>query len=237
MDELRNGAGKSLFDCQQQRRRTNIFTFGRPHMARTNAAHGPGAVRPHQDLVRPNDDFFPTQIEAQYDRRLSNRIGAGLFSNATWEGVRLRDVLMAAGVHDNAYEIKLSGADPSRIAVVFTGLRPGEKLYEEPLAIEEATKPTPHPKLHIAQAREADAFAVGQMVTWCESDRTADLKDLKNEMKAVEKEGKEAYAKEKERIEAKQRESEAKLKALNEQRKAGTLSQTDYEAQVAALAG
>jgi len=35
--------------------------------------------------------------------------------------------------------IKLSGADPSRIAVVFTGLRPGEKLYEEPLAVEEAT--------------------------------------------------------------------------------------------------
>ena len=54
---------------------------------------------------------------------------------------------------------------------MFTGLRPGEKLYEEPLAIEEATKPTPHPKLRIAQAREADAYAVGQMVTWCESDR------------------------------------------------------------------
>jgi FlaA1/EpsC-like NDP-sugar epimerase len=35
--------------------------------------------------------------------------------------------------------IKLSGADPTRIAVVFTGLRPGEKLYEEPLASEEAT--------------------------------------------------------------------------------------------------
>jgi FlaA1/EpsC-like NDP-sugar epimerase len=70
--------------------------------------------------------------------------------------------------------IKLSGADPARIAVVFTGLRPGEKLYEEPLAVEEATKPTPHPKLRIAQAREADASAVGQMVTWCESDRTAD---------------------------------------------------------------
>src|SRR4029079_5876708 len=55
--------------------------------------------------------------------------------------------------------IKLSGADPSRIAVVFTGLRPGEKLYEEPLAMEEATNPTPHPKLRIAQARDADAFA------------------------------------------------------------------------------
>lgn len=70
--------------------------------------------------------------------------------------------------------IKLSGADPERIAVVFTGLRPGEKLFEELLATEEATKPTPHPKLRIAQAREANHDAVGQMVTWCESDRAAD---------------------------------------------------------------
>jgi FlaA1/EpsC-like NDP-sugar epimerase len=80
--------------------------------------------------------------------------------------------------------IKLSGADPSRIAVVFTGLRPGEKLYEEPLAVEEATKPTPHPKLRIAQARESDAFAVGQMVTWCESDRTADDAEVRARLKS-----------------------------------------------------
>ncbi len=70
--------------------------------------------------------------------------------------------------------IKLSGADPERIAIVYTGLRPGEKLFEEVLATEEATKPTPHPKLRIAQARDADRNAVGQMVTWCESDRAAD---------------------------------------------------------------
>jgi FlaA1/EpsC-like NDP-sugar epimerase len=32
-------------------------------------------------------------------------------------------------------------------------LRPGEKLYEEPLADAEKTLPTPHPKLRIAEAR------------------------------------------------------------------------------------
>ncbi|HTQ01124.1 MAG TPA: nucleoside-diphosphate sugar epimerase/dehydratase [Casimicrobiaceae bacterium] len=80
--------------------------------------------------------------------------------------------------------IKLSGADPDKIAVVFTGLRPGEKLYEEPLATEEATKPTPHPKLRIAQARDADLFAVGQMVTWCESDRAADDAEVRARLKA-----------------------------------------------------
>jgi DMSO/TMAO reductase YedYZ molybdopterin-dependent catalytic subunit len=42
---------------------------------------------------------------------ISNRIGAGLFSNAKWRGVRMQDVLMAAGVQDEAYEVKLTGAD------------------------------------------------------------------------------------------------------------------------------
>jgi len=80
--------------------------------------------------------------------------------------------------------IKLSGADPDKIAVVFTGLRPGEKLYEELLASEEATKPTPHPKLRIAQAREVNRDLVGQMVTWCESDRAADDAEVRARLKA-----------------------------------------------------
>ncbi len=80
--------------------------------------------------------------------------------------------------------IKLSGADPAKIAVVFTGLRPGEKLYEELLATEEATKPTPHPKLRIAQARDADIDVVGQMVTWCESDRVADDAEVRARLRA-----------------------------------------------------
>ncbi len=79
--------------------------------------------------------------------------------------------------------IKLSGADPDRIAVVFTGLRPGEKLFEELLAVEEETIPTPHPKLRIAQARAANHDAVGQMVTWCESDRAADDAEVRARLK------------------------------------------------------
>ena len=48
--------------------------------------------------------------------------------------------------------IELSGAKDVKIE--FTGLRDGEKLFEELLATKEDTKPTVHPKIMVAQVRE-----------------------------------------------------------------------------------
>jgi FlaA1/EpsC-like NDP-sugar epimerase len=79
--------------------------------------------------------------------------------------------------------IRLSGADPDRIPIVFTGLRPGEKLFEEPLATGEATLPTPHPKLRIAQARPGNLDAIEQMVAWLERDRAAGEGEVRNWLK------------------------------------------------------
>ncbi len=79
--------------------------------------------------------------------------------------------------------IRLSGADPARIDIVFTGLRPGEKLFEEPLATEEATKPTRHPKLFIAEARVANMDAIRQMVAWCERDRATGDAEVRARLK------------------------------------------------------
>jgi FlaA1/EpsC-like NDP-sugar epimerase len=47
--------------------------------------------------------------------------------------------------------IRLSGKTEQEIPISYTGLRPGEKLYEELLADDETTEPTPHAKLRIAK--------------------------------------------------------------------------------------
>ena len=56
--------------------------------------------------------------------------------------------------------IKLSGA--KNVEIEITGLRPGEKLYEEVLNELEGTKPTFHEKIRIAQVREYDYEQVRQ---------------------------------------------------------------------------
>jgi len=60
--------------------------------------------------------------------------------------------------------IRLSGLAESDIRIVYTGLRPGEKLYEELLADAEHTLPTPHPKLRVAKARVPDNGRLAQEV-------------------------------------------------------------------------
>jgi len=67
--------------------------------------------------------------------------------------------------------IRLSGLAEQDVRIEFTGLRPGEKLYEELLADGERTLPTPHPKLRVARSTPGlPAEAVSELVQWLQSD-------------------------------------------------------------------
>ena len=53
--------------------------------------------------------------------------------------------------------IELAGFEPDKdIKIEYTGLRPGEKLYEEVLSNKENTEPTLHDRIRIAKVREYD---------------------------------------------------------------------------------
>jgi FlaA1/EpsC-like NDP-sugar epimerase len=61
--------------------------------------------------------------------------------------------------------IRMSGREPGKdIQVIYTGLRPGEKLYEELLNTAENTMPTYHEKILIAKVREYDFVEVDESI-------------------------------------------------------------------------
>ena len=66
--------------------------------------------------------------------------------------------------------IRLSGYTEKDIRIEFTGLRPGEKLYEEILADNERTLPTPHPKLRVMKPETPLSRSwVGEALAWLEA--------------------------------------------------------------------
>lgn len=82
--------------------------------------------------------------------------------------------------------IELSGMKVGKdIEIEYTGLRPGEKLYEELLSHKENTKETPHRKIRVATVREYEYNIVKQYLDSIENkSRSVDIIEMVKEMKA-----------------------------------------------------
>lgn len=110
------------------------------------AKGGPVTVT-HKDITR----FFMTIPEAVslVIQAMSGAQGGEIFVLDMGESVKIYD--MAVNL------IKLSGYEPNvDIQIKITGLRPGEKLYEELLMAEEGLTQTQHDKIHIAKPMNID---------------------------------------------------------------------------------
>jgi FlaA1/EpsC-like NDP-sugar epimerase len=133
---------------------------------------GPVTVT-HPDMVR----YFMSIPEAAQLVLQAGAMGLGgeVFVLDMGEPIRIVDL-----AHDM---IRLYGSPDEDIKVQFTGLRPGEKLFEELLADDEHTRATPHPKLRIAKAREVDADFVERLVTWLSQDKLPEDSDVRRDLK------------------------------------------------------
>ena len=137
------------------------------------AAGGPITIT-HPEITR----YFMSIPEAAQLVMQAGLMGAGgeIFVLDMGEPVRIVDL-----ANDM---IKLSGFKVGEIAIEFVGLRPGEKLFEELLADDENTKPTPHHKLRIANARVVDADLIQDLMAWVNETPGMDERAIKQALKS-----------------------------------------------------
>jgi FlaA1/EpsC-like NDP-sugar epimerase len=82
--------------------------------------------------------------------------------------------------------IQLSGLELGKdIQIKFTGLRPGEKLYEELLAKEENTMATHHPQILIAKTREEDEVQIQRVQELIDLFNSQDNDAIVSKMKEI----------------------------------------------------
>jgi FlaA1/EpsC-like NDP-sugar epimerase len=138
------------------------------------AAGGPVTVT-HPDVIR----YFMTIPEASQLVLQAGCIGNGgeIFVLDMGEPVKIVDLAEEL--------ISLSGLTPHEdIEIVFTGLRPGEKLFEELLVAGEGVKPTLHQKIKVLESLEYDLETIVSAVDRLAS--VAALADIQGVMDSLQ---------------------------------------------------
>ena len=119
---------------------------------------GPVTVT-HPEMVR----FFMTIPEA-----VSLVIQAGAMGE--WGEVFILDMGEPVKIVDLARDlIRLSGYAPDKdIKIKFSGIRPGEKLYEEILTSEEGTSATRHERIYVSKANDVNSGCFWEDIAYLE---------------------------------------------------------------------
>ena len=137
-----------------------------PYFKKQIAAGGPITVT-HPDIIR----YFMTIPEASSLVLEAATLGNGgeIFVFDMGQPVKISDLAKNM--------IRLAGYVPGKdMEIVYTGLRPGEKLYEELLNQKELTIPTTNEKIMVAKVREYDfdevAAAIEQLIHSAQEGKT-----------------------------------------------------------------
>lgn len=143
-------------------------------------AHGGPVTVTHKDITR----FFMTIPEAVslVLQAMSGAKGGEIFVLDMGEPVKIYDMAKKL--------IKLSGLEPDvDIPIKVTGLRPGEKLYEEILMQEEGLTETKHDKIHIAKPCNVDIKMIinklDKLQKLVDTNNNENLKEIKETVSEV----------------------------------------------------
>jgi FlaA1/EpsC-like NDP-sugar epimerase len=140
---------------------------------RAQIARGGPVTVTHPEITR----YFMSISEAVQLVLQAGLMGAGgeIFVLEMGEPVRIAELAREM--------IRLSGFSTDDIRIEYTGLRPGEKLYEEIVASDEnSLTHTSHAKLRIARANQKDRLWLARLNGWLERTEFLDDESVRREL-------------------------------------------------------
>ena len=182
------GASKRLAEmvCQALQLQTTTTRFEMVRFGNVLGSSGSVIPRFHEQIAKGGPITVTHREITRYFMSIPEAAQLVLQAGAMGQGgeIFVLDMGEPVKIVDLARDmIRLSGFSEDQIKIVFTGLRPGEKPYEELLADDEHTRATPHPKLRIGRAREVDPGWLENLLDWLKQGRIPDDAEVRRELK------------------------------------------------------